>query len=882
PMEYSMGTLAGDLFSGQYIHHRTFEWREGVTLEEYLTRQNSVYIPMVIKDETYTHSNVLVLYGDGGSRQMYEEIEGNHETFISKAFSAKDYRPDTISVDRISYTELTAYSMLEQYDFIFIENDTYDYFSEVQYSILEAASYLDKYITYAVDLEELEYLDKEQPLVYDTVSQISLPDSLETDSASWLIKNQGRVFPNLQSADGTGTKYKKDAQDVLYAEDDESLCCIGVTTNNKNTEYHLKAEKEMHILPDAFGNIGRADIYLHAPVLYLWADCFHDYSLGTDSEPTMQEIYAEYDPAVYESYGYIGDDAEFPTAGTEEETYRYEAEYVLREKPDSELSATVNAVQSVPLSGTPLSKQPNYYLNKNNTGAIYLYDIYGNKVRSNTLNETIFSPTDEKNADNLLKQLLKLDASEKKVFITATDSTIDQNKSNKLGYKILRSGLSSGELKRALTVINCKYFQYLYLTQSYKREYIDTESGLEVFHKQDSRGNWEMCNIDFDLKVSDWEITDESKVFTGWVYGIKYKRFKEYYDICIASDEAINRIINIYSMKDAKTAEDLIDKINRYVRNAMAYDNYMEINDISWALKDTSKERNPSRNNVTKHGMCASYSRLAFAIGAKFGYEIIPCKTWKNKREKALGKGAVHSVSKIVRSGKTQYCDFCWSSPAKEENTYIYMDNAEMEKYESHYGPEADKMGTVISLKGKEIKDDKLNVFTVTFDGNGGTVKDNSKTTNHEAKLASLPSAVRRDYLFEGWYTQKTLGKKITLKTVYEKDTRVYAHWKKAAPAKAKVKSGKQKNTSLVITYQKIKEVEGYQLQYSTAVSFTARSTNVINNKNGNSTVITIPGLKENYMYYVRVRAFRKDSMGRTVYGPWSAVKKYKMKSSVK
>ena len=67
--------------------------------------------------------------------------------------------------------------------------------------------------------------------------------------------------------------------------------------------------------------------------------------------------------------------------------------------------------------------------------------------------------------------------------------------------------------------------------------------------------------------------------------------------------------------------------------------------------------------------------------------------------------------------------------------------------------------------------------FIVTFDGNGGTPSVSSMTTTDQ-KLTSLPSASRRgSYSFDGWYTEKSGGTKITTATVFSANTTVYAHW---------------------------------------------------------------------------------------------------------
>lgn len=67
--------------------------------------------------------------------------------------------------------------------------------------------------------------------------------------------------------------------------------------------------------------------------------------------------------------------------------------------------------------------------------------------------------------------------------------------------------------------------------------------------------------------------------------------------------------------------------------------------------------------------------------------------------------------------------------------------------------------------------------FIVTFDAGGGTPSVDSMTTTNQ-KLPSLPSASRSgSYSFDGWYTEKSGGTKITTDTVFHANTTVYAHW---------------------------------------------------------------------------------------------------------
>ncbi len=66
---------------------------------------------------------------------------------------------------------------------------------------------------------------------------------------------------------------------------------------------------------------------------------------------------------------------------------------------------------------------------------------------------------------------------------------------------------------------------------------------------------------------------------------------------------------------------------------------------------------------------------------------------------------------------------------------------------------------------------------TVTFNGNGG-VPSVIRMTTTDQKLPELPTATHSGrYSFDGWYTEKNGGTKITTATLFDKDTTVYAHW---------------------------------------------------------------------------------------------------------
>lgn len=84
---------------------------------------------------------------------------------------------------------------------------------------------------------------------------------------------------------------------------------------------------------------------------------------------------------------------------------------------------------------------------------------------------------------------------------------------------------------------------------------------------------------------------------------------------------------------------------------------------------------------------------------------------------------------------------------------------------------------TKVVVKGKahEI----VLVRKVTFDAGEGKVDAETARTDKDGKLAELPGAARDGYTFEGWFTAAEGGDAVTADTVFDKDTTVYAHWKK-------------------------------------------------------------------------------------------------------
>ena len=76
---------------------------------------------------------------------------------------------------------------------------------------------------------------------------------------------------------------------------------------------------------------------------------------------------------------------------------------------------------------------------------------------------------------------------------------------------------------------------------------------------------------------------------------------------------------------------------------------------------------------------------------------------------------------------------------------------------------------------------------TVTFNPNGGTVSETSRTVISGNTIGSLPTPSRVDYRFLGWYTDPIDGIKITADIIVDNDVTYYAHWEPIYSGVAKI-----------------------------------------------------------------------------------------------
>lgn len=89
--------------------------------------------------------------------------------------------------------------------------------------------------------------------------------------------------------------------------------------------------------------------------------------------------------------------------------------------------------------------------------------------------------------------------------------------------------------------------------------------------------------------------------------------------------------------------------------------------------------------------------------------------------------------------------------------------------------------GKIVGITVDEFNKYLKGVFTVSFNANEGAVNESSKTVVYGSSYGSLPTPTRDYYSFDGWYTAKTGGNKITESSVFNsaENVTLYAHWTK-------------------------------------------------------------------------------------------------------
>ncbi|MCI9447847.1 MAG: hypothetical protein HFH36_10750 [Lachnospiraceae bacterium] len=179
-----------------------------------------------------------------------------------------------------------------------------------------------------------------------------------------------------------------------------------------------------------------------------------------------------------------------------------------------------------------------------------------------------------------------------------------------------------------------------------------------------------------------------------------------------------------------------------------------------------------------------------------------------------------------------------------------------------------------IRRKSFEITVEKRDqdVFTVTFNSKGGSaVKKQTVTDGQKAVKPKNPT--KKGYTFAGWLNG---SKAYNFNTAVTKNLTLTAKWTKVTvktPSKPTLKNNKGKK--IAVTIKKVSGAAGYQVTYSTDKKFGKKATKTADSKKN---TLTLTKLKKDKTYYVKVKAYKKDSAGKKVYSKFSKVSSIKVK----
>lgn len=178
------------------------------------------------------------------------------------------------------------------------------------------------------------------------------------------------------------------------------------------------------------------------------------------------------------------------------------------------------------------------------------------------------------------------------------------------------------------------------------------------------------------------------------------------------------------------------------------------------------------------------------------------------------------------------------------------------------------------------VSEKPLENYTLDYDLCGGKNAAGNPKTLAVGSAVTLKKPSRAGYSFKGWMCGKTLITKLTAKRAKanaDEDgvVRLIAVWKKVSVAKpAKPTLSSAKAGRLTVKLKKVSGAKGYQIQYSAKKTFPKASAKT---KNTAKVKLTLKA-KSGKTWYVRVRAWKKDSAGKKVYGDWSQRAKVKVK----
>lgn len=314
------------------------------------------------------------------------------------------------------------------------------------------------------------------------------------------------------------------------------------------------------------------------------------------------------------------------------------------------------------------------------------------------------------------------------------------------------------------TTAAVKNFQAKYgLTQDGQAGTATINKLVEVIKSQNS------ISLSIDIWLSNDKMgVETSKIETGNWYYLCYKIYDK------NSSKLLSEVTSNY--KDYSITE-IIYNPDGSIFNSCTYNN----SDNNWIGIKPSNAGTYKWKIILKVGDRESSTEKEFIVSeSKPNLEAPNLNVDVNGQDVTLSwnlvENATHYDVRIYYKDGTSYEDYWGESETQNSLTVTLPANTEFKAQVCSANKYYENCWTYCQPVTFKTG---ANSYVITFDSNDGTCSTTNKTVTNGTTYGALPTPTRAGYDFNGWYTSKSGGTKITSDTIVSitENQTLYAHW---------------------------------------------------------------------------------------------------------
>ena len=227
-----------------------------------------------------------------------------------------------------------------------------------------------------------------------------------------------------------------------------------------------------------------------------------------------------------------------------------------------------------------------------------------------------------------------------------------------------------------------------------------------------------------------------------------------------------------------------------------------------YAIKLTGSDRDITAYSSTQERIWESYHDYSTGF-TEYTYDLVGGKTYyfNFRAWSAAGCGPAAVTATFKGATKNYTVKFnanggtvsTSSKTVTNGSTYGTLPTPTRTGYKFAGWYTAKSGGTKITSSAKATKNQTIyahwsrRAYTVSFDANGGSVYQDTRTVYNGVSYRELPTPTRPGYHFKGWYTKKSGGTKVaeTTRVNLTADQTLYAQWVTSATVKGAPQQGR-------------------------------------------------------------------------------------------